>query len=55
MARLQAVAAHLSSDMPLEVALAHGERLTDALRAASGPKGFAYTFVKLFAIARKPI
>lgn len=55
MARLQAVAAHLSSDMPLEVALAHGERLMRALSEQSGPKGFAYTFVKLFAIARKPI
>lgn len=55
MARLQAVAAHLSSDMPPEVALAHGERLTQALFAAAGPKGFAYTFVKLFAIAHKPV
>lgn len=55
MARLQAVAAHLSSDMPPEVAIAHGERLTRALHEASGPKGFAYTFVKLFAIARKPV
>ncbi len=52
MARLQAVAAHLSSDLDPDEALAHGERLTHALYAASGPRGFAYTFVKLFAIAR---
>lgn len=54
MARLQAVAAHLSSNLTPEEATGHAERLTQALFAASGPKGFAYTFVKLFAIARKP-
>lgn len=53
MARLQAVAAHLSSDMPPDVVEGHGLRLTQALHDASGPRGFAYTFVKLFAIARR--
>lgn len=54
MARLQAVAAHLSSDLEPEVAQAHGERLTAALYDAADDRGFAYTFVKLFAIARRP-
>lgn len=54
LARLQAVASHLSSNLTPDEALGHGERLGQALHAASGPRGFAYTFVKLFAIARKP-
>ena len=54
MARLQTVASHLSSDLPPEEAAAHGQRLGDALAAASGPDGFAYSFVKLFAVARRP-
>lgn len=54
LARLQAVASHLSSDLDPSEAEAHGLRLGEALAAASGPRGFDYTFVKLFAIARKP-
>lgn len=54
LARLQAVAGHLSSDMSPEEAQGHGERLAYALGARSGPKGFGYSFVKLFAIARRP-
>lgn len=54
LARLQAVASHLSSDLPPEEARAHGERLGAALAARSGPDGFAYSFVKLFAVARRP-
>lgn len=54
LARLQAVAAHLSSDLAPEEAQGHGERLGRALAAASGPEGFGYSFVKLFAIARRP-
>lgn len=54
LARLQAVASHLSSGLDPVEAEAHGLRLGEALAAASGPKGFDYTFVKLFAIARKP-
>ncbi len=54
LARLAAVAAHLSSDLSPDETREHGERLAAALHAASGPKGFAYTFVKLFAIARRP-
>ncbi len=53
LARLQAVAAHLSADLDPEVAEVHGTRLGEALEAASGPRGFDYTFVKLFAIGRK--
>lgn len=54
MARMQATASHLSADLDPEEALAHGERLTQAVVAASGPRGFGYTFNKLFAIARRP-
>lgn len=52
--RMNAVASHLSSDLSSEEAQAHGERLAAALIAASGPEGFGYSFVKLFAIARRP-
>jgi len=54
LARLQAVASHLSTGLAADEARAHGERLAQALYAQSDPKGFAYTFVKLFAIARVP-
>lgn len=54
LARLQAVAAHLSADLDPAEAEAHAARLGEALTAASGPRGFDYTFVKLFAIGRKP-
>jgi ubiquinone/menaquinone biosynthesis C-methylase UbiE len=54
LARIQAVASHLSEGMPEDEALAHGARVADAVVAASGPRGFEYTFNKLFAIARRP-
>lgn len=52
--RLQAVASHLSSDLTPEEAQGHGERLAAELASRSTPDGFEYTFVKLFAIARRP-
>lgn len=54
LARLQAVASHLSADLDPADAEAHGLRLGTALETASGPRGFDYTFVKLFAIGRRP-
>lgn len=52
--RLRVVASHLSAGLPEDEVVAHGERLGAALHAASGPRGFAYTFDKLYAIARRP-
>lgn len=52
--RMRVVAGHLHRDMPpAELALL-SERVDAATRAAAGPRGFEYTFTKLFAIARKP-
>jgi SAM-dependent methyltransferase len=54
LARITAVASHLSSEMDPEEAAAHGARVVEAVTAASGPRGFRYGFVKLFAIGRRP-
>lgn len=54
LARITAVAGHLSSDMDPEEAAAHGARVVDAVAAAAGPRGFEYGFVKLFLVARRP-
>jgi len=54
LARINAVASHLSAGMDPDEAAAHGERVIRAVHAAAGPRGFEYTFVKLFAIARRP-
>lgn len=54
LARIQAVASHLSSDMDPDEALAHGERVAAGVAAAAGPRGFEYAFVKLFLVARRP-
>lgn len=54
LARILAVASHLTADM--DPAHAEGElaRVTAAVTAASGPRGFEYRFVKLFGVARRP-
>lgn len=54
LARIQAVASHLSADLDPGEAAAHGERVARAVHAAAGPDGFRYAFVKLFAVARRP-
>ena len=54
LARIGAVASHLSASLDPGEAAAHAERVTRAVHAASGPEGFTYAFVKLFAIARRP-
>lgn len=54
LARITAVASHLSSEMDPEEAAAHGARVVAAVTAAAGPRGFRYGFVKLFAIGRRP-
>lgn len=52
--RMRVVPGHLHADLPLgELADMHA-RVEAAPRAAAGPRGFEYTFTKLFAIARRP-
>lgn len=54
MARINAVASHLSSGLDPAEALAHGERVAAGVAAAAGPRGFEYAFVKLFGVGRRP-
>jgi len=54
LARITAVSSHLSAGLDPEEAAAHGQRVVDAVMGATGPKGFRYTFVKLFGIGRRP-
>jgi len=54
MARIGAVASHLSASMDPDEAAAHVERVVRAVHEATGPEGFEYAFVKLFAIGRRP-
>jgi ubiquinone/menaquinone biosynthesis C-methylase UbiE len=54
LARIGATSSHVSAEIdPAELA-GHVERLVAAVHDASGPGGFRYTFVKLFAIGRRP-
>jgi SAM-dependent methyltransferase len=52
--RMRVVASHLHSEMPPDEVAAMRAQVEEATRAVSGPRGFEYTFTKLFAIARKP-
>jgi ubiquinone/menaquinone biosynthesis C-methylase UbiE len=54
LARIGAVASHLSDDLDPEVAEAHGARVAEAVTGAAGPRGFEFTFVKIYAVARRP-
>ncbi|MFN8123413.1 MAG: methyltransferase domain-containing protein [Thermoleophilia bacterium] len=55
MERMRVVASHVTpADIPAEELEDLGRRLNEAMHAASGPRGFAYTFCKLYAVARKP-
>lgn len=54
LARMEAVSSHLSDDLDAQEAEGHRARAVAAVRAAAGPRGFRYTFVKLYGVARKP-
>lgn len=54
LARIQAVSAHLSADMDPAELEREGARLNAAVEAAAGPRGFEYSFSKLYGIARRP-
>ncbi len=54
LARIAASSAHVSADLDPEAVARDWERLSEAVRAAEGPDGFETTFVKTFAVARRP-
>lgn len=54
-ARLAAVSGHLSAGMGEAEAERENARLLEALVRAAGPRGFAHSFVKLYAVARRPV
>ncbi len=53
LARINAVASHLSAGMDPDEAAEHAARVMQGVIDASGPRGFRYTFVKLFGIGRR--
>jgi ubiquinone/menaquinone biosynthesis C-methylase UbiE len=54
MERMRVVAGHLIGDPSDADVKAYMDRIEQAMRDASGPRGFTYDFTKLYAIARKP-
>lgn len=52
--RMRVVAGHLSAGMDPEERDRQMAAVEQGMRAVSGPRGWEYTFTKLFAIARKP-
>jgi ubiquinone/menaquinone biosynthesis C-methylase UbiE len=54
MERMRVVAGHLIGDPSDGDVKAYMDQIEQAMRDASGPRGFTYDFTKLYAIARKP-
>lgn len=54
LARMVATSSHVSAGIDEDELGAHAERMVRAVHEASGPEGFVYGFVKLFAIGRRP-
>ncbi len=55
MSRITTVGSHVWHQiMPPDEVEAMIARITDAVHAAAGPRGFEYTFTKAFAVARRP-
>jgi SAM-dependent methyltransferase len=52
--RIRATSWHVSRDLDPAEAEAHWERVCAAVHAAAGPRGFDYTFVKTYGVARRP-
>jgi ubiquinone/menaquinone biosynthesis C-methylase UbiE len=53
--RMRVVASHISSAILTEEEVAElMERVATGIQEVSGPRGFEYTFTKLYAVARKP-
>ncbi len=53
--RMRAVAGHLIGDKTEEEVAAYMGMVQAAMDEASGPRGWTYDFVKLYAVARKPL
>jgi SAM-dependent methyltransferase len=54
LARIGAVASHLSDGLDPAEAEAHAARVTAAVEGAAGARGFEFAFVKLYGVARRP-
>lgn len=54
MERMRVVAGHLIGDPSDGDVKAYMDQIEQAMREASGPRGWTYDFTKLFAVARKP-
>jgi SAM-dependent methyltransferase len=54
LARVAITTRHLTADLDPDELAAAGARVRAGVEAAAGPKGFAYTFNKLYAVARRP-
>jgi ubiquinone/menaquinone biosynthesis C-methylase UbiE len=54
LARIAITTRHLVADLDPDELAAVGARVRAGVEAAAGPRGFAYTFNKLFAVARRP-
>ena len=52
--RMRVVAGHLHSDLSPDELASLNARVAEALARVCGPRGFEYTFTKLFAVARAP-
>jgi SAM-dependent methyltransferase len=52
--RMRVVAGHITPSLDDDERADLSRRLLAAINAVSGPRGFEYTFTKLFAIARRP-
>ena len=55
LARIGAVASHLSEGLDPAEAEDHAARARRAVAEAAGPRGFEFTFVKLFGVAQRPV
>ncbi len=52
--RMRVVASHLNTGLSADELAELNARVAEALARACGPRGFEYTFTKLFAVARRP-
>ena len=54
MERMRVVAGHVTSHLTTEELDDYSRRILEGMEAVSGPRGFRYTFNKLYAVAQKP-
>ena len=51
---MRVVAGHVTSHLTTEELDDYSRRILEGMEAVSGPRGFRYTFNKLYAVAQKP-